>query len=854
MRPSSRVNSVKAIRKLTVRTSLPERLAELETLATNLRWSWHQPTRQLFREISVEGWRATGHDPIQLLGWIGKERLEELAEDDDFVARVEEQVADLRHYLSQARWYQSVEDAPESIAYFSPEFGITSSLPQYSGGLGILAGDHLKTASDMGVPITGVGLFYQSGYFRQQITREGWQHEAYPVLDPDGLPLKILREPDGTAATISLALPGDKDLRARIWQAVVGRVTLLLLDTNVQENEPDIRSISDRLYGGGGEHRLRQELLLGIGGVRAIRKFSEITGIPVPTVFHSNEGHAGFLGIERMSRLVGEGLNFEEALAAVRAGTVFTVHTPVPAGIDRFEMQLVREHLTGDLVPGLDADAVLSLGAEDDPNVFNMAHLGFSLAQRANGVAKLHGKVARSMFSGLWPSFDTDEVPITSVTNGVHAPTWTAYPIKRLAYDILGTNESSKADWGSEALSDETLWAVRREMREHMVGEARKRTAARFERNEGAAPIWASRVLDPDVLTIGFARRGATYKRLTLMLNDPERLKALLTHPERPVQIVVAGKAHPADDAGKNLIQQLVNFAKDSDVRERIVFLENYDISMAKSLYPGCDVWLNNPLRPMEACGTSGMKAALNGSLNLSILDGWWDEYSDGVNGWDIPSAGGHMPEHERDAEEAAAFYDLVEHEIAPRFYDRDEHDVPRAWISQVRHTLTTLSPEVSAERMMTEYVERLYKPAHRAARESSADGYRQAREFAAWRERVRGAWEGVSIGRIVVRGVDRVPKVGDVIEARVLAELGELGVDDVLIEVIAGPVNADGDIKVTARFQLQYSDDADGKRVYRALIPLDHAGTFGYTVRALPKHSGIASDAELGLVTYANA
>lgn len=842
---------MKAIRKLTVRTTLPERLIELETLATNLRWSWHQPTRELFREISIEGWRATGHDPMQLLGWIGTERLEELAEDDDFVARVNEEAEGLRDYLSQARWYQSVEDAPESIAYFSPEFGITSALPQYSGGLGILAGDHLKTASDMGVPILGVGLFYQSGYFRQQITREGWQQESYPVLDPDGLPLKILREPDGTAAMISLALPEGKHLRARIWQAVVGRVTLLLLDTDVQENDADIRSISDRLYGGGGEHRLRQELLLGIGGVRAIRKFSEITGAVAPTVFHSNEGHAGFLGIERIASLVAEGLSFSEALAAVRAGTVFTVHTPVPAGIDRFDMQLVRDHLTHDLVPGLDAEAVLRLGGEDDPNVFNMAHLGFALAQRANGVAKLHGKVARSMFSGLWSNFDENEVPITSVTNGVHAPTWTAIPMKRLAHDVLGTRDSARADWASEALSDETLWSVRREMREHMVDDARKRTVARFDRNEGSAPLWASRVLDPDVLTIGFARRGATYKRLTLMLSNEERLKSLLTHPERPIQIVVAGKAHPADDAGKQLIQRLVQFASDPEVRERIVFLENYDISMAKSLYPGCDVWLNNPLRPMEACGTSGMKAALNGSLNLSILDGWWDEYSDGVNGWDIPSARGQVSEHERDEAEAAAFYDLVEHEIAPRFYDRDDAGVPRAWISQVRHTLTTLSPRVSAERMMSEYVERLYAPAHQASRLANSDSYKLAREFAGWRDFVLANWDGVAIDKVAVSGVDRVPKVGDDVEARVLVELGQLEPADVLVEAVAGPVDADGNIKLAARFPLVHTADAEGKRVFSATIPLGQAGTFGYTVRALPKHVALASDAELNVVAY---
>ena len=843
---------MRAIRKFTVRTSLPERLLRLDALASNLRWSWHEPTRELFREISLDGWRATGHDPVQLLGWVGNERLEQLAADDAFVARVDALADDLDDYLSQARWDQSLGDVPPAIAYFSPEFGITSALPQYSGGLGILAGDHLKAASDLGVPIIGVGLFYQAGYFKQAISGEGWQQESYPVLDPDGLPLKILRNADGTHAVVTLALPGGRALHARIWQATIGRVPLLLLDTNIHENDSELRAVAARLYGGGGEHRLRQELLLGIGGVRALAVHAELTGAPAPDVFHSNEGHAGFLGIERISRLIAEGLSFDEALQVVRAGTVFTTHTPVPAGIDRFDIEMVRRHLTGDLVPGVDVERVLELGREDDAGIFNMAQLGFSLAQRANGVSKLHGKVSRSMFASRWPGFDAQEVPITSVTNGVHGPTWTSPILKHLAERELGTLDTTRCDWGSDAVSDETLWAVRREMRAGLVAEARERTRAKHQRNEGVAPAWIDDLLDPDVLTIGFARRVPTYKRLTLMLHDRDRLRALLTHPERPVQLVIAGKAHPADEAGKALIQELVRFSLEPDVRGRIVFLENYDISMAKSLYPGCDVWLNNPLRPLEACGTSGMKAALNGSLNLSILDGWWEEYFDGKNGWAIPSAHEHMGAAERDAFEANALYELIEHQVAPRFYDRDETGRPTAWIASIRHTLATLSPELSAERMLAEYVDRLYAPAAEAAAAAAADGAAAAREFAQWTRRMRDGFGAVQVRHVEVEGVDVPPIVGDDVRVRGFVELGQLRPEDVTVEVVAGTITEEGDLRHARRFPLEPLGADGAVHRFESAIELPVAGTFGYTVRVVPKHDMLASDAELGLVAYA--
>ncbi len=700
---------------------MPESLASVEELALNLRWSWHEPTQRLFRTISEQAWQETNHDPIALLGAVEPSRLAELAADPGFVGWADSLRDDLRRYIAEPRWFQALEDAPNGIAYFSPEFGVAAALPQYSGGLGILAGDHLKSASDLGVPLAGVGLFYRSGYFAQSISPDGWQQESYPVLDPDGLPLVVLRRPDGSAARIALALPDGRALYARIWVARVGRIPLLLLDTNIRENAEDLRGITDRLYGGGGEHRLLQELLLGIGGVRALALAADLTDRPMPAVFHTNEGHAGFQGLERISKLIGEGLTFDAALQVVRAGTVFTTHTPVPAGIDRFDRSLIERYFaTPELLPGVTRDQVLALGAETyaggSKSVFNMAILGLRLGQHANGVAKLHGRVSRAMFSGLWPGFDVDEVPIGSVTNGVHAPTWTDPVLVSLAETRLGTADTTSADWLSPALSDAELWAARGAMRAALVADVRRRGHAAHENEGRIAPTWVDAILDPEVLTIGFARRVATYKRLTLMIHDLERFKRILLDPARPVQFVVAGKSHPADDEGKRLIQELYQFASDPAVRAHIVFLPDYDITMAKTLYPGCDVWLNNPLRPLEACGTSGMKAALNGSLNLSILDGWWDECYDGENGWAIPSADSAGDAAERDDLESAALYDLIEHQIAPRFYDRNADGVPERWVQSIRHTLATLSPELSADRMVKQYVSELYRPASQLA------------------------------------------------------------------------------------------------------------------------------------------
>ncbi|WP_206515677.1 alpha-glucan family phosphorylase [Georgenia faecalis] len=860
---------MRAIRRFTVRTVLPEPLAPLDTLAQNLRWSWHAPTRELFASLDRDLWRDLHGDPVALLGALGRQRLDALAADAEFVARVNEVAEDLRRYLEEPRWYQAAYDSPDkpdAIAYFSAEFGITAVLPQYSGGLGILAGDHLKSASDLGVPIIGVGLLYGAGYFRQSLTRDGWQHETYPVLDPDNLPLSLLREADGTPARVSLPLPGGHVLHAQVWRADVGRVPLLLLDSNVTENDDSVRRVTDRLYGGSADHRLKQELLLGMGGVKALRLYARLTGTPAPQVFHANEGHAGFLGVERVRELVqGEGVDVDTALEAVRAGTVFTTHTPVPAGIDRFGVDLIREYFSGSAeIPGVPVEKILALGAEDydggNPAVFNMAVMGLRTARLANGVAQLHGKVSRGMFHSLWSGFDVSEVPITSITNGVHGPTWTDPLFAQLAASHLDAEAiASGAGWhlGEEdgGVPDAELWAVRRQLRSNLVESARQRVRSSWT-ERGASPAelgWVDDALDPDVLTIGFARRVPTYKRLTLMLSDPERLRRLLTDPERPIQIVVAGKSHPDDEQGVGLIQKLVQFADAEGVRERIVFLPNYDIEMAQTLMPGCDVWLNNPLRPLEASGTSGMKCALNGALNLSILDGWWDEWYDGNNGWAIPTADGVEDQARRDALEAAALYDLIENTVAPRFYDRDADGIPRRWIGMMRHTLATLGPKVQATRMVREYVERLYTPVAASYRALDGVGYVGAAELAAWKRRVREQWHAVRVDHVESSGAEGTVSVGDALNVHAYVTLGELRPDDVEVQVVYGHVTESDTLETFSVRALELTDTYEGGRyAFGGDVVLEASGAFGYSVRIVPRHAGLAGPTDLGLVVNA--
>jgi starch phosphorylase len=848
--------SLRPLHRFTVLPTVPEPLRPLVTLARNLRWTWHPPVQELFAAIDPDGWEASGHNPLRMLNEAPSEVLERAAGDQVLLAMQAAAAKDLERYLTEPRWYQTLHDAPRLIAYFSPEFGVSEVLPQYSGGLGVLAGDHLKAASDLGAPVVGVGLFYRSGYFRQSLSADGRQQESYPAFNPQELPLELVKAPGSDEPLrVSVRLP-DATLWAQVWRADVGRCPLLLLDADVDDNAAAERAVTDRLYGGGGEHRLRQEILLGIGGVRVL----EALGLE-PEVFHTNEGHAGFLGLERVRRLVQEeGLDPGAAIEAVRAGTVFTTHTPVAAGIDRFPRALVARYFgAGGVETGLELERILALGAEPegDGSLFNMAYMGLRLAQRANGVSRLHGEVSRELFHALWPAFPAEEVPIGHVTNGVHAGTWVDRDCAELFERVLGPDYGTAGgSWAKLAeVPDEELWEARRRARSRLVDDVRHRLAQAW-RARGASERrlgWIARAFDPDVLTIGFARRVPSYKRLTLLLKDPERLRRLLLDPQRPIQLVIAGKAHPADEGGKALIAEFARFAADPAVRHRIAFLPDYDMAMARTLIAGSDVWLNNPLRPSEACGTSGMKAALNGSLNLSIRDGWWDELYDGENGWAIPSADDpSIAPARRDELEASAIYDLLEYEIVPLFYDQDPAGLPRGWLQMIRHDLVSLGPAVLASRMVRQYIQHLYQPAADSSRRLRAGRFAAARELAAWKQRVAAAWPAVRLRQVEDGQRDRA--LGSHLQVRATVELGELDPSEVAVQVVYGRVDDADQLRDTEIATLKQNGRLPDDPAWRfeGEIPLRTPGAFGYTVRIIPHHDALTSPAETGLITWA--
>jgi starch phosphorylase len=842
---------MKALRSFSVRPRLPEALLSLERLAMNLRWSWDERTRDLFRWVDPAAWDASTHDPVRLLALVRRERMEALATDAAFLRYLSEIDEELDRYLTRPRWFQSrAATSPlQQVAYFSPEFGLSEALPQYSGGLGVLAGDHLKAASDLGVPLAGVGLFYRNGYFRQRLSLDGWQQEQFPSLDPYGMALTLC---EGVRINVNLA--GER-LTAQIWRADVGRTPLFLLDADVDENPPDLRAVTDRLYGGDTEHRLRQEILLGIGGVRALRAL----GIDAQ-VFHTNEGHAGFLGLERIRELVVEGLEPGEALEAVRAGCVFTTHTPVPAGIDRFPQELMERYFKGFVEQyGVTIEQLLAIGRrsdEPDEDRFNMAVMGLRLAGRSNAVAQLHAEVSREMFAGLWRDVPVDEVPIAAITNGVHAQTWTSTEMHDLLarYVLPDWDDARPPDWERvAAIRDDELWRAREQGRERMVSVVRDRLrASKLAQGLSVSDVaWTDEVLDPKILTVGFARRFATYKRATLLLAQPARLKALLLAPDRPIQFVMAGKAHPADDAGKALIQQVYRFASQPDVRHRFVFVDDYDIALARALLQGCDVWLNTPRRPHEACGTSGMKAALNGGLNCSILDGWWDEWFDGTNGWAITSVDGEDDVPRRDEIEANSLFDLLERQIVPLFYQRTEGPMPRRWVERVKHELISLGPKVTASRMVRDYVTKLYEPAARGADRMLADHHAYAKALAAWKARVVAGWKGVRIvGLTADTGTAELASVRNV---TVTVQLGSLEPSDVAVQLLHGPVGQGDELADPRIVTLEHAGkDVDGADLYAGSFACDVAGRYGFTARVLPHHPDLASPVELGRIVWA--
>ncbi|HXK09491.1 MAG TPA: alpha-glucan family phosphorylase [Vicinamibacteria bacterium] len=837
--------------------ALPERLSGLRDIAYNLLWSWDDDLRVVFSRLDRDLWDGTYQNPVLMLGTIAQERLFALAKDESFLSYYDRALDRLRAYLREPTWWDRRHQERPLVAYFSAEYGLAECLPIYSGGLGVLSAHHLKSASDLGVPLVGVGLLYQQGYFRQYLTSDGWQQESYPVNDFYNVPVQLATGPDGTPVRIEIDLAGRR-LLVQVWRAEVGRVPLYLLDTNLSENPADLQDITDQLYGGDQENRIRQEVVLGVGGLRALGAL----GLD-PVVCHMNEGHSAFLGLERIRVLVREkGLSFPEALEAARAGGVFTTHTPVPAGFDVFPPELMDRYFGAWLREvGASRAELLALGrpdGTDDKAGFNMAALALRTSAFANGVSELHGEVSRRLLGVYFPGLPEHEVPVGHVTNGAHTRGCVSREMAGLFDRYLVSDWARRPGvaetWeGIETIPDEELWATHERRRERLVVFARRRLARQLEqRGASAREIERGRgVLNTRALTIGFARRFATYKRADLILRDVERLKAILLDPERPVQVIFAGKAHPKDREGKEMLKAVLTACQREELRRHLVFIEDYDLVVARYLVQGVDVWLNTPRRGMEASGTSGMKVVPNGGLNLSILDGWWCEGYRPEAGWAI-GKGEDYPDHAyQDAVESSALYDLLENDVVPLFYGRAADGLPRAWIARMKRSMRLLTPAFSTNRMLWEYAERYYMPAARCYARLGAEGMAGARQLAVWRAAMRKGW-----GEVRVESVDDTGpgsrRVGEGFDLAAVVRLGRIEPRDVAVEAYFGPLTAVREIQRGRATALALERSlGDGRHRYTGSIPCQRSGMQGFTVRVRPSHPEACELLGAGLVEW---
>jgi starch phosphorylase len=852
--------------QLEINPKLPARLARLDDLANNLWYSWDRPTRTLFARLGQTLWGVVSHSPKAFLKRVDQHRLDEAAEDPVFLGALARVLSAYDTYHDSPR-REHAPHLPEGglIAYFCAEFGFHESLPIYSGGLGILAGDHCKTASDLNLPFVGIGLLYRQGYFLQTIDGEGRQHALYNDADFDDLPVVPVRRPDGSDLKIAVRLPG-RDVHIKVWSTRVGHITLYLLDTDLDENSPQDRDIAHQLYGGNRDTRLEQEIVLGLGGVRALAEM----GIQ-PTVWHINEGHAAFLILERMRALIHTGLDFPTALEAVASNTVFTTHTPVPAGHDHFAEDTIRRYFDEccrDM--GCDIGELVALGRIDHEPEFNMTALAIRGSRFHNGVSRIHGAVSSEICASLWPQIEPAENPIGYVTNGVHVPTFLSDLWHETFDRVLGPAWHQRLTdpqcWSEvHAIPDHTFWSVRQSIKAQMLHLVRHRVTQQHVRNQ-ASQAHIDRLLrladpeNPNVLTIGFARRFATYKRATLLFRDLDLLRRLICNPERPVLFIFAGKAHPADQPGQELIRRIHEVAQMPEFEGHILLVEGYDLRLARRLVSGVDVWLNNPIYPLEASGTSGMKAAINGVINLSVLDGWWGEGfqeggaansspNGGPNGWAIKPASSLHDEARRDQEEGRSLYEILQDRVIPLYYTRGPMGYAPGWVHKAKRSIATITPRFNSQRMVGEYLAKFYAPADRQWRLKHADAFAGARTLAAWKDKVRHAWSKVSLRRIDTPQ-KRLP-YGDSLRIEIAVRLNGLSADDLTAEML---LERPGASKAKAPRHLVLSHEGpcgDGEDLFALTLTPDVCGRINYRVRLFPSHELLTHPFEMGMMIW---
>jgi len=835
------------IKPLLVLPSLPDKIARLQELAQNLWYSWSPDLVQLFRRLDIDCYESVNQNPVQMLAQISQEKLREAADDESFVAHLDSVYEQFNSYMAQKKWFETRFPVCKEakIAYFSCEFGMDVSLPIYSGGLGVLSGDHLKSASDLGIPIVAMGLLYRYGYFTQSLNADGWQNESYTENDWYNMPVTIERDENGEPLKISVEI-GPSTVWAQIWRVQVGRVPLYLLDANIPENPSVHREITFQLYSGDKDIRIRQEILLGIGGIRALEKLGYD-----PKAFHLNEGHSMFLCLERIRSLMEKAkLSYDEAVEVVWSTNIFTTHTPVPAGNEQFDPTLVEKYLSPMATKlNIPFKKLLALGRfneSDDLAPFSMTIGALHLSAFANGVSKLHGEISRKMWRNVWNGFPDDEVPITSVTNGVHTYSWVARANNDLYKTYLGPRYIEQPEdptcWNNvNRIPNSELWRAHQRNKEKLVFFTRSRLKRQLEakgksRNEINRGM---EIFDPYALTIGFARRFATYKRGYLLFKDMDRLRKIIANSQRPIQFIFAGKAHPKDNNGKEIIKSIMHMAQREEFRNNIVFLENYDIDLAKRLVAGVDVWLNNPRRPEEASGTSGMKAALNGALNLSILDGWWVEGYTPETGWAISGASHYNNQEEQDYIESQALYDILERDVIPMFYDRNKEDFSLDWVTMMKHSIIMAGKDFSSHRMLREYTEKFYIPAIQSHDKMVDDGYAFTRDVNVWNKRIIKDWNKVMVSSVDMPSLNGSAKVGQTMPIKIKVFLGDLNPDDVKVEVMRGSLNAQDQIIDSEIFTANLEESTpDGHHLYNVDIVCTRSGRLGITARVVPNNN----------------